>query len=64
MAVADSSRSGSSCSALTGFRRGLLTGALSLAGLIAGAVVGARLAPGLLGRARRVTSRWSRSPGR
>lgn len=35
--------------ALTGFRRGLLTGALSLAGLVVGAVVGARLAQGLLG---------------
>jgi uncharacterized membrane protein required for colicin V production len=35
--------------ALRGFRRGLLVGVLSLAGLVAGAVLGARLAPGLLG---------------
>lgn len=35
--------------ALGGFRRGLVVGVLSLAGLVAGAVVGARLAPPLLG---------------
>lgn len=35
--------------ALSGFRRGLVTGVLSLAGLIAGALVGARLAPALVG---------------
>jgi hypothetical protein len=36
-------------SALGGWRRGLIGTALSLAGLVAGAVVGARLAPHLLG---------------
>ena len=35
--------------AVSGFRRGLLTGALSLAGLVAGALVGARLAPEIVG---------------
>jgi S1-C subfamily serine protease len=35
--------------AISGFRRGLITGALSLIGLIAGALVGARVAPGVLG---------------
>jgi S1-C subfamily serine protease len=37
--------------AVSGFRRGLLTGALSLAGLIAGALVGARIAPEVVGDA-------------
>lgn len=37
--------------AVSGFRRGLLTGALSLAGLIAGALVGARIAPEIVGDA-------------
>jgi len=37
--------------AVSGFRRGLLTGALSLGGLVAGALVGARFAPGLVGDA-------------
>ncbi len=37
--------------AISGFRRGLLTGALSLAGLVAGALVGARLAPEIVGDA-------------
>ena len=32
-----------------GFRRGFVTGVLSLAGLVVGAIVGARLAPALLG---------------
>ncbi len=35
--------------ALGGFRRGFVTGVLSLAGLVVGAIVGARLAPALLG---------------
>ena len=35
--------------ALGGFRRGLVTGVFSLAGLVVGAIIGARLAPGLLG---------------
>ena len=35
--------------AVSGFRRGLLTGALSLAGLVAGALVGARFAPEIVG---------------
>jgi S1-C subfamily serine protease len=35
--------------ALSGLRRGLVTGALSLVGLVAGAVIGVRLAPELLG---------------
>ena len=35
--------------AISGFRRGLLTGALSLAGLVAGALVGARFAPEIVG---------------
>lgn len=35
--------------AVSGFRRGLLTGALSLAGLIAGALLGARFAPEIVG---------------
>lgn len=37
--------------ALSGFRRGLVTGVLSLAGLVAGALVGARFAPDLVGDA-------------
>ncbi len=37
--------------AVSGFRRGLLTGALSLAGLVGGALVGARLAPEIVGDA-------------
>lgn len=37
--------------AVSGFRRGLLTGALSLGGLVAGALVGARFAPELVGDA-------------
>lgn len=37
--------------AVSGFRRGLLTGVLSLAGLIAGALVGARFAPEVVGDA-------------
>jgi len=37
--------------AISGFRRGLLTGALSLAGLVAGALVGARFAPEIVGGA-------------
>jgi len=37
--------------AVSGFRRGLLTGALSLAGLVAGALVGARVAPVIVGDA-------------
>lgn len=37
--------------AVSGFRRGLLTGILSLAGLIAGALVGARFAPEVVGDA-------------
>jgi len=37
--------------AVSGFRRGLLTGVLSLGGLIAGALVGARFAPELVGDA-------------
>ena len=37
--------------AVSGFRRGLLTGALSLAGLIAGALIGARFAPEIVGDA-------------
>jgi uncharacterized membrane protein required for colicin V production len=40
--------------AFTGFRRGLAVGALSLGGLVAGAVVGARIGPQLLGEG----SRW------
>jgi S1-C subfamily serine protease len=40
--------------AFTGFRRGLAVGALSLAGLVVGAVVGARLGPQLFGDG----SRW------
>ena len=35
--------------AFGGLRRGLVTGVLSLAGLVVGAVVGARIAPGLVG---------------
>ena len=35
--------------AIAGFRRGLVAGVLSLGGLVAGAVVGSRLAPGLIG---------------
>ncbi len=35
--------------AVSGFRRGLLTGALSLAGLVAGALLGARFAPVIVG---------------
>ncbi len=35
--------------ALGGFRRGLVTGVLSLVGLVGGAIIGARLAPALLG---------------
>lgn len=35
--------------ALSGFRRGLVVGALSLAGLVAGAYLGARLIPSLVG---------------
>lgn len=35
--------------ALSGFRRGFVTGVLSLAGLVAGALVGARFAPSLVG---------------
>lgn len=37
--------------AVAGFRRGLLTGALSLAGLVAGALLGARFAPEIVGDA-------------
>jgi S1-C subfamily serine protease len=37
--------------AVGGFRRGLLTGALSLAGLVAGALIGARFAPEIVGDA-------------
>ena len=37
--------------ALSGFRRGLVTGVLSLAGLVAGALVGARIAPTVVGDA-------------
>ena len=37
--------------AISGFRRGLLSGALSLAGLVAGALVGARFAPEIVGGA-------------
>lgn len=37
--------------AVAGFRRGLLTGALSLAGLVAGALLGARIAPEIVGDA-------------
>jgi S1-C subfamily serine protease len=37
--------------AISGFRRGLLTGALSLAGLVAGALIGARFAPEIVGDA-------------
>jgi S1-C subfamily serine protease len=37
--------------AISGFRRGLLTGALSLAGLVLGALAGARLAPVIVGDA-------------
>ena len=37
--------------ALSGFRRGLVTGVLSLGGLVAGALVGARFAPSILGEA-------------
>ena len=37
--------------ALGGFRRGLVTGLLSLAGLVAGALVGARFAPSVVGEA-------------
>lgn len=40
--------------ALSGFRRGLVAGALSLGGLVGGAIVGARLAPALVGDG----SRW------
>lgn len=36
-------------STLAGFRRGLVAGVLSLAGLVAGAVIGARIAPGFVG---------------
>jgi S1-C subfamily serine protease len=35
--------------AISGFARGLVTGLLSLAGLIAGAILGARVAPGVVG---------------
>jgi S1-C subfamily serine protease len=35
--------------AIAGVRRGLVTGALSLGGLVAGAIVGARAVPGLVG---------------
>ena len=35
--------------ALSGLRRGLVTGVLSLAGLVVGAILGARLAPGVVG---------------
>jgi Trypsin-like peptidase domain/Colicin V production protein len=42
--------------ALGGFRRGLVTGALSLVGLIGGAILGARLAPSLIGES---ASRWA-----
>jgi Trypsin-like peptidase domain/Colicin V production protein len=37
--------------AISGFRRGLLTGALSLSGLVLGALAGARLAPVIVGDA-------------
>lgn len=42
-------------SALAGFRRGLLVGILSLTGLVGGAILGARVAPELLGAE---NSRW------
>ncbi|MBM3677038.1 MAG: MarP family serine protease [Actinobacteria bacterium] len=38
-------------SALSGFRRGLLVGVLSLVGLVVGAIVGSRIAPSILGQA-------------
>lgn len=42
--------------ALGGFRRGLVTGVLSLAGLVGGAILGARLAPTLVGES---VTRWA-----
>lgn len=42
--------------ALGGFRRGLVTGALSLTGLIGGALLGARIAPSLVGES---ATRWA-----
>ncbi len=36
-------------STLSGYRRGLVAGALSLGGLVAGALIGARIAPSLVG---------------
>jgi S1-C subfamily serine protease len=36
-------------STLAGFRRGLVAGLFSLAGLVAGAILGSRIAPGLIG---------------
>lgn len=38
-------------SALSGFRRGLVVGVLSLGGLLGGAILGAKLAPSILGQA-------------
>ena len=48
--------------ALSGLRRGLVATALSLGGLIAGALIGARIAPHLLARRRRFP-RTRRLPG-
>ncbi len=42
--------------AVGGFRRGLVTGALSLVGLIGGAILGARVAPSLVGES---ATRWA-----
>ncbi len=42
--------------ALGGFRRGLVTGVLSLTGLVGGAILGARLAPTLVGES---VTRWA-----
>lgn len=42
--------------AIGGFRRGLVTGALSLTGLIGGALLGARVAPSLVGES---ATRWA-----